>query len=104
MRIEDALREEKTMDKREITRLMLHGKDWVVPGQEFMGRAVKKISFRKETHKTTGSSGCPCYVVTFEEDKAQVVIPQASALFVLTEETQPAAAEDGAEVPDLPED
>jgi acylphosphatase len=94
-------------NKRLITELVFKtnadGLSSITVDEEIVGGRVKAISFRKETHTTTGSAGCPCYVATFVNSTVQMVIPRESVKFVLTDENKH-AVEDGAEVPDLPEE
>lgn len=94
-------------NKRLITELVFktNGGDLssVTLGEEVIGARVQSISFRKDTHTTHGSAGCPCYVVTFVDSKVQMVVPREAVKFVLTDENN-APVEDGANVPDLPED
>ena len=90
--------------KRLITQLTFKSGGEMALGEEHANRTVKSISFRKDTHTTTGSAGCPCYVVTFVNNTVQMVIPRDSVRHVLTDKTVPAAEEDGAHVPELPDD
>ena len=90
-------------NKRLITKLsFVHG-DVINLGDELENHHVKSISFRKDTHTTTGSAGCPCYVLTFTNTKVQMIIPRENVKYVLTDENHQ-AADDGAEIPDLPEE
>lgn len=91
-------------NKRLITQLERNDGADINLGEEFGQRTVKSISFRKETHTTTGSAGCPCYVITFVNDTVQMVIPRESTRFVLTDKTTQVAEENGAPVPGLPDD
>lgn len=93
-------------NKRTITRLVFDDAQLLAGislGEDFAGRTVKSISFRKDTHTTTGSSGCPCYVVAFVNDTVQAVIPRESVKYVLTDKTEAVAEEDGSPVPELPD-
>jgi len=71
----------------------------VVLGEEFenFGR-VNGISFRGTIHKTTGSTGLPCYILTFENSDVQAIIPREKVVYLTTDNAKQNAA-----VPELPE-
>jgi len=91
------------MGKRLITKLSFTHGDVINLGDEYDGHKVESISFRKDTHTTTGSAGCPCYVVKLLNTKVQLVVPRENIKYVMTD-VNGHAVEDGAEVPELPED
>jgi hypothetical protein len=90
--------------KRLITQLKFRDQNEFNLGDELFGRIVDSISFRDRTHQTTGSAGRPCYVAKFVDSTVQMVVPREAIKWVLTDEAEPAAQEDGAVIPDLPEE
>lgn len=92
------------MGAKLITKLSFTHGDVINLGEEYdnYGR-VSSISFRGQNHKTTGSTGMPCYVLQFNNSTVQMVVPHSNVKYVLTDDNnQP--VEDGANVPDLPEE
>lgn len=94
------------MGAKLITKLSFTHGDVINLGEEYdnYGR-VSSISFRGplREHRTAGSAGMPCYVLKFTNSTVQMVVPHSRIKYVLTDDNHQ-AMEDGANVPDLPEE
>lgn len=95
-------------DKRLVTFLITKGGITFAVGEDCdlggIHKKVARIAYQGDRGKTVGSAYTRCYTVEFVNETVHAVIPHHEVAFILNDAVPQPAAENGAAIPDLPEE